>query len=327
MSKIQDALNKLKKDGVLPVQREVLSPALEQEALTTPRAGQAVLREPDVAPHLPQTSTQPSTRQRVVEIGPVPIVRKKKVTIEGPKHEINQEQLIRAGLMAPLDHAGPISDEFRRIKRPLIANATKHTGDVSDHMNVIMITSAMPNAGKTFCSMNLALSMSLERELNVLLVDADVAKRHISRELGLAEAPGLIDLLLDESLGIEEPLIRTDMNDIQVLPAGRWHPQATELLASDRMSAIIAELATRYADRIILLDSPPLLITSEAQALASQVGQVALVVEAGETSHQALMQTLEVLDHEKAINFILNKSRHSSQFGYYGGDYGYYGYE
>ncbi|HZD54429.1 MAG TPA: XrtA-associated tyrosine autokinase, partial [Woeseiaceae bacterium] len=260
---------------------------------------------------------------------------RKKVTIEGPKHTVDKEQLVKAGLLAPLDHAVYIADEFRRIKRPLISNATITSGEVAaqapdnmnEHMNVIMITSALPNAGKTFCSMNLALSISLERELNVLLVDADVAKRHITRELGLAEAPGLIELLLDESKSVDDALVRTDMNGIQVLPAGHGHPQATELLASDRMSSIINELATRYSDRIILLDSPPLLVTSEAQALASQVGQIALVIEAGETTQQSLAQTLEVLDRDKAINCILNKSRHSSQFGYYGGDYGYYGYE
>lgn len=255
------------------------------------------------------------------------IGRKKKVAIEGPKHKVDPQLLIKAGLLAPMDHAEPVADEFRRIKRPLITNATKSLEMGGDHMNVIMITSALPNAGKTFCSINLAVSMSLERELNVLLVDADVAKRHISREIGLADAPGLIDLLLDESCSIDEALVRTDLNDIQVLPAGRHHPQATELLASERMSRIIGELATRYSDRIILLDSPPLLITSEAQALASQVGQIVLVVEAGETTQQSLLQTIEVLDREKAINVILNKSRHSSQFGYYGGDYGYYGYE
>lgn len=316
MSKIQDALNKLKKDGTLPVeQRPRQQAAIPAEVLqaTTPSLEVAAM----------------SRERAEVSVAPIPI-RKKKVTIEGPKHAIDQQQLINAGLLAPLGHAVPIADEFRRIKRPLITNATgaiNAAGEPDDHMNVIMITSALPNAGKTFCSMNLALSMSLERELNVLLVDADVAKRHITRELGLAEAPGLIDLLLDESLHLDESLVRTDMNDIQVLPAGRGHPQATELLASDRMSSIIKELATRYSDRIILLDSPPLLITSEAQALASQVGQIALVVEAGETTQQSLLQTIEVLDRDKAINFILNKSRHSSQFGYYGGDYGYYGYE
>lgn len=294
MSKIQDALKKLQKEG------------------PPPAASPKKLRNGFVH------GEQPSS---------IPIARKKKVTIDGPKHHVEQQALVAAGLLAPLDHAIPVADEFRRIKRPLITNATQGLADAADHMNVIMIASALPKAGKTFCSVNLAVSISLERELNVLLVDADVAKPHISREFGLAEAPGLIDLLVDDGRSIEETLVRTDLNDIQILPAGSGHPQATELLASERMSQIVDELANRYPDRIILLDSPPLLITSEAQALASQVGQIALVVEAGETNHQTLLQAIDVLNSDKAINVILNKSRHASQPGYYGGEYGYYGYE
>jgi protein-tyrosine kinase len=257
----------------------------------------------------------------------IPLATRKKVTIEGHKHHVSQADLIRGGLLAPIDQAVPVADEFRRIKRPLIANAGKESERAGAHANVIMIASALPRAGKTFCSVNLAVSISLERELNVLLVDADVAKPHISREFGLGEAPGLIDLLIDESRGIDETLVRTDLNDIQVLPAGRRHPQATELLASERMSKIVTELARRYQDRIVILDSPPLLLTSEAQALAGQVGQIVLVVEAGNTSQQALLQTIESLASEKAINLVLNKAYHWDRSGYYPGDYGYYGYE
>jgi receptor protein-tyrosine kinase len=257
----------------------------------------------------------------------VPIARKKKFDALGPKYHVEQEALVRDGLLAPLDHAVSVADEFRRIKRPLINNAIKNSARTEDHMNMVLVTSAMPGSGKTFCVVNLAVSMSLERELNVVVVDADVLKPHISTSLGLEEREGLIDLLLDDSRSIEEMLVRTDLNDIQVLPAGRRHPQATELLASDRMVEIVEELATRYPDRIILLDSPPLLITSEANALASQVGQIALVIEAGKTDHHSLQQALELLDSNKAINAILNKSWHSTRIAYRGSGYGYYSYE
>jgi protein-tyrosine kinase len=283
--------------------------------LQAARAGQAAQPAPAA------TSLRASGRSAI------PIARKKKVTVEGEKHHIEQAELIAAGLLAPLDHAAPVADEFRRIKRPLIVNALEGARDPSSHANVIMIASALPSAGKTFCSVNLAASISLERDLNVVLVDADVAKPHISREFGLADMPGLIDLLVDDKHDVGDVLVRTDLNDIQVLPAGARHPQATELLASDRMSVVVHELATRYPDRLILLDSPPLLATSEAQVLASHVGQIALVVEAGVTTHQQLKQIVDALDPAKAINIILNKSRHWGKNASYGGDYGYYGYE
>ncbi len=255
----------------------------------------------------------------------IPIARKKKVAIDGVKHHLDEERLIRKGLLAPLDHAIPVADEFRRIKRPLIENAIRNEPglETADHMNLIMVASALPGAGKTFCSVNLAASISLERELNVLLVDADVAKPHISKAFGLADRPGLIDILEDETIPIDEVLVRTDLNDMQVLPAGREHSQSTELLASERMEAVMHELATRYQDRLIILDSPPLMITSEAQALAMQVGQIVLVVESGKTTDREIQEALELLDRDKAINMILNKSLYSQTGGYYGGGYGY----
>jgi len=256
----------------------------------------------------------------------IPTAHKKKVEFNGEKFHLDEKQLIRRGLLAPLEHAAPVADEFRRIKRPLIDNAIKRGGNNGDHMNLIMVASPLPGAGKTFCSVNLAASISLERELNVLLVDADVAKPHISHSFGLADRTGLIDILVDETMSVDEVLVRTDLNDIQVLPAGRKHSQSTELLASERMEEVMHELATRYPDRLIVMDSPPLMITSEAQAVARQAGQIALVVECGKTTNQEIQEALEQLDTDKAINIILNKSLYAQAGGYYGGGYGSYGF-
>jgi protein-tyrosine kinase len=293
MSKIQDALQKMQKG----------SPPKRAEARTD----------------------LPGNRQQLPETV-IPIARKKRIALQGTKHPLDEKHLIHGGLLAPLDHAIPVADQFRRIKRPLIDNVVKNAAIEADHMNLIMVSSALPGAGKTFCSVNLAASISLERELNVLLVDADVAKSHISKAFGLSDYPGLVDILADETLSIEDVLVRTDLNDIQVLPAGSKHSQLTELLASDRMGEVIRELATRYPDRIIIMDSPPLLVTSEAQALAKQAGQIVLVVESGKSLHQDVQETLHSLDQSKPINVILNKSIYTQASGYYGGGYGYYGF-
>ncbi len=270
--------------------------------------------------------SEPAIRHRRVPETVVPIARKKKVEFHGEKYHLDEKELVRRGLLAPIDQAIPVADEFRRIKRPLIDNMVNNAFETEYAMNLIMVASAMPGAGKTFCSVNLAASISLEREMNVLLVDADVAKPHISTAFGLREKPGLIDILEDERRSVEEVLIRTDLNDIQVLPAGRKHSQSTELLASDRMAEVMLELSTRYPDRVIVMDSPPLLVTSEAQALGKQAGQIALVIESGKTTPNEVQDALEVLDPDKAINVILNKSLYTQRGGYYGGSYGYDGF-
>lgn len=293
MSKIQEALKKLQGSG------RSKSGSSEKSAMTTHG-------------RLPKSV--------------IPIVRKKSINIGGERHHVDEGHLIRGGLLAPLDQALPIADEFRRIKRPLIENVINSAGNDNGYMNVIMVASALPGAGKTFCSVNLAASMSLERELNVMLIDADVAKPHISSAFGLDENAGLLDILEDDTRPTDEVLVRTDLNDIQILPAGRKHSQSTELLASDRMADVIKDLATRYPDRIIVVDSPPLLLTSEAQAITKQAGQITLVIESGKTLHQDVQETLETLDRSKPINVILNKSIYTQPGGYYGGGYGYYGF-
>ncbi len=303
MSKIHEALRKLQQQG---------SGDNRKSASGKSASGKSV------------SGNRPSKRRLPETV--VPIAKKKNFEFLGEKHHIEENALISGGLLAPLDQAIPVADEFRRIKRPLIDNFLRRDCAGTDHMNLILVASALPAAGKTFCSVNLAASISLEREINVLLVDADVAKPHISTAFGLAGRAGLIDVLEDESLPIESVLVRTDLNDIQVLPAGRKHSQSTELLASERMEEVMHELATRYPDRLIVMDSPPLMITSEAQSVARQVGQILLVVESGRTTTGEIQSALDNLDRDKAINVILNKSEYSQTGGYYGGAYGYYGF-
>lgn len=243
-----------------------------------------------------------------------------------PIHKVDVARLRASGLLPSLESSQSLAEEFRRIKRPLLANAQGHEAELGQHMNVIMVGSALPASGKTFCSLNLAMSLAMERNRTVLLVDADVAKPHISREFGLDDRPGLLDLLDSPNASISDAIVRTDLNDIRVLPAGTRHSEATELLASDQMKSLVHELSTRYPDRIIIMDTPPLLLTSEAHALAGLIGQIVIVVEAGKTPQQSLSQALDTLDPSKPINLVLNKSKYSTGRGYYGGYYNSYGY-
>jgi len=271
-------------------------------------------------------SRRSKSKRRKMPESVIPTASSKKIQFVGERFHLDQEHLIHLGLLAPLEQAIPVAGEFRRIKRPLIDNFSKNPSVGDDHMNLILVASPLPGAGKTFCCVNLAASISLERELSVLLVDADVAKPHISSAFGMSEKPGLIDVLEDDSISIDEVLIRTDLNDIQVLPAGRKHTQSTELLASARMASLMHELATRYTDRLIIMDSPPLLVTSEAQAVAKHAGQIALIVESGKTTNQNIEDAMELLERDKAINVILNKSVYSQSGSYYGGRYENYGF-
>lgn len=214
------------------------------------------------------------------------------------------------------------SDEYRRIKRPLLANAFGKTASLVDKGNLILVTSALPGEGKTTTAANLALSMKQEKDHTVLLVDCDINKQGTSKLFGLSGKPGLVDVLEDESLSIGDVLLRTDIPQLCVVSAGKGDEYVTELLASQRMSDIVAEMASRYDDRIIIFDAPPLLPTPQTQVLAGLVGQIVFVVEAGKTPQMLVEEAVEMLPEEKAVGILMNKAEGlSGRSGYY---YGYY---
>lgn len=224
---------------------------------------------------------------------------------------IDRNMLRRNGLLAPENQARFVADQYRLIKRPILANVARNRArGESSPMNLAMVASALPGDGKTFNCINLALSIASERDISVVLVDADVAKPHISSLFGIEQEPGLIDLLSNESMRIEETIIRTDIPGVSLLPAGSIHENATELLASQRMADIVSQFAEYQDSTMFIFDSPPILATSESRVLASSVGQIVLVVRAGHTPQHSVIEALESLDAAKPINLVLNESGH-----------------
>jgi protein-tyrosine kinase len=236
---------------------------------------------------------------------------------------LNMEVLRVRGYLPEASEDQRFADHYRRIKRPLIDKALSEAAAVGEP-RVIMITSALPGDGKTFTSVNLALSMALERDISVLLVDCDVARRHVSDIVGLKEESGLLDALVDESMDIDSLVVQTNLRGLSILPAGRRRVEAaTELLSSNRMRQIIATLCQRNPRRILLLDSPPLLITNEGRTLVKIAGQVVLVIRAGNTPLHAVQDSIGLFDARQAGGIILNQVQVSPVEGYYG--YGSYG--
>ena len=236
---------------------------------------------------------------------------------------VDRERLREEGFLAPEKYHRQLADEYRRIKRPLIANAFGIGVPKLENGNLILVSSATAGEGKTHTCLNLALSLSAERDRTVLLVDGDVPKPHISRLFGVADQPGLLDALGDHPPRLDSMLIRTDIPRLSVLPAGKWTDHAPELLASQRMSELCRELSERYPDRIIIFDSPPLLEATEAQAMSTHVGQVVVVIAENVTSRDNVSTAIGLLDEQKPINAVLNKSRSGLLGGYYYRGYGY----
>lgn len=237
---------------------------------------------------------------------------------------LNRKKMVKAGFLCSENTDNQMSEEYRVIKRPLVNNAKEDQESGINRKNLILITSSQPGEGKTFTAINLALSIASERDKQVLLVDADVAKPSINTVLGINEnESGLTDYLNGDEEDISMILIKTDIPGLTIIPAGKKHIYSTELLASKKMAALAEELHSRYADRIVIFDSPPLLAATQAEVLAGHVGQVVLVIEAEQTSQSMVLESIEKLEVCDVVMALLNKVTRSFDLNKYG--YGQYG--
>src|SRR6266700_2612780 len=243
----------------------------------------------------------------------------------GPRSKevlIDLEALAAAGFVTPQAQRSQIADEFRVIKRPIIKNAHERGGPRAERANLVMVTSAIPSEGKSFVALNLALSIALEVDSTVLLIDADVANPSIMKVLRLPQrSMGLLDLLTNADVKLSDVLLRTNVEKLSLLPAGTAHGRATEMLASETMAGLVEEMATRYPDRILVFDSPPLLATTEARALASHMGQIIMVVEADRTTQALVKHALETIESCPVVMMVLNKAPRPEVGNYYGHHY------
>jgi receptor protein-tyrosine kinase len=237
--------------------------------------------------------------------------------------EIDLGRLALRGMVTPNDSKSRIAEEYRLIKRPLLSNVQGRGADAVADANLIMITSALPGEGKSFNAVNMALSIAMELDHTVLLVDADVSKPSILATLGLPPRQGLMDVLTGAVDDVSGVLLKTNIENLSLLPAGTPHARATELLASDSMTRLLDEMSDRYSDRIIVFDSPPLLVTTEARVLATHMGQIVVVVEANRTTYAMIQQALSAVAACPVKLLLLNKSSESGPGGYYGYGYGY----
>ncbi len=234
---------------------------------------------------------------------------------------IDRARLRRHGLLDPDAPVGALAEEFRIVKRQLLAAADK-PGIPDEKRPIVLVCSANPDEGKTYCALNLALSLAGEQDVEVLLVDGDFGKPAILDMLGIEAQAGLVDSIADPSLDPEGLIVRTDIGALSLLGAGRQANNITELLASERTREVLARLTEANPRRIILFDSPPALATSAASVLASHAGQTVMVVRADRTAEADLREALDLLATCPHLSLLLNGAGFAASGRKFGSYYG-----
>ncbi|MDN4504268.1 XrtA-associated tyrosine autokinase [Alteromonadaceae bacterium BrNp21-10] len=217
-----------------------------------------------------------------------------------------------------------LSEEFRAIKRKVLSNAFGPLSKTLSNSNIIMVTSANPGEGKTYTAVNLALSIALEQDKTVLLVDADVLRPNVMRTLGVDYDNGLMEYLIGDVSDIADVMYQTNVEKLRIIPAGKSHHLSTELLASEKMLETVVEFANRYSDRVVIFDTPPLLGVNETAIMTNLAGQAVVVIAEGQTKLTNIESAIEQLNPTMAKGFVINKSRQNQGQSGYGYGYGYY---
>ena len=268
----------------------------------------------------PPAFTAPHVAAAMVAPAPAPALARP--VAPAPIHAavaIDRAVLSASGMIMPGASASVLAEEFRLVKRQLLQTARSLRADPAK-ARTILICSARPDEGKTFCAINLAISLAAERDTEVLLIDGDFAKRDLMPRLGLANGPGFLDALVDHALDAERLVVRTDIPQLSLLAAGSRTNDDTELLASERTREVLARLLAADPRRIVIFDSPPALAASLASVFALHAGQVMMVVRADRTTDGEIRDAVALLDGCEHIQLVLNQVRHQAA-GYRFGDY------
>lgn len=303
--------------GQTPAELQKSLPA-EVAAVSSPLLG-ASPTPPQTTRPVPNGSSPPDT---------LPIPEAAAELPPSQRIEFDLVALAAANIVTPTSIRSQVADEFRVVKRPLLTNVKAKGAKALGHSNLIMVTSAVAGEGKSFTSINLAMSIAAELDHTVLLVDADLARPSLPRMLGVPEGPGLLDVL-SGSADMSDVLLTTNVDKLTFLRSGTPHPRATELLASEAMQQLLDDMSKRYSNRIIIFDSPPLLLTTEARTLAMSMGQIVFVVRADKTLQSAVQHALATIEACPVKMMLLNQARAEKHgaYGEYGLGYGYaYGY-
>jgi receptor protein-tyrosine kinase len=313
LNSIEKALQKQQQDAESLRESQLLQAKPIDEALPTESSIEKAQRtQPDQTVESPEAS--PEAQNTVNKVTANKVVSNAKIILD-------LEMLAQKGFVSTDSRRQVINEEFRVIKRKLLDNAFGPLSKSLKNSNIIMVTSARQGEGKTFTAINLALSIALEQDKTVLLVDSDVLRPNVMKTLELKNEQGLMEYLLGEKDDISEVMCRTNLDKLRIITAGKSHHLSAELLASERMFAAVEEFANRYTDRIVIVDTPPLLGINETAILANLAGQAVVVTEEFKSKLVDVENAVKHLRPEMAIGFIVNKTE---QVSLEGGGYGYY---
>jgi Mrp family chromosome partitioning ATPase len=243
----------------------------------------------------------------------------------GEALEWSDERFERAGLLAAPEFRGLHRSQYRGIRRVLLDRIRGNAGEFGARSRAVVVTSALAREGKTFTSFNLASSLARDPEYQVLLIDTDLARRTMSKALGVGARPGLSECLLDPAQDVA-PLAMPLAERLSVLAAGCRYMEAGDRIATTAFPQLLDRLLLQHPALVVVMDAGPLLLSAESEVVTARAGAALLVVRAGSTTRRAVRDAMERIPKHVPAAVLLN-AWEPSGFGdperYYGDYYDY----
>lgn len=264
--------------------------------------GTAPDKRPLEAPK-PAGPSEPAAAERAAARMPAPV--------RWPAHtaaaEFDSQGLEAAGLYPPERCARRLRDEFRAIRREVVAASQQNMGAGGQSVGpIVVVTSAAPGDGKSYTAFNLAQSIAGQGMHDVLLVDADFVKRTISNACNVGDRPGLAELLARPGADFFDCAYPTPTQRLRILPAGRRAQSAHDLFAPARVNSLFESIRAAMAEHIVIVDTPPILVSSDTSVVLDVAGQVLLVVRAGTSLQDAVHEAVGRIRKTLPVGVILN---------------------
>ena len=215
-----------------------------------------------------------------------------------------------------------VTEQFRRLRTLIIKPGVVNTP------KIIMVASAVSGEGKSLVAVNLASIIAAELHSHALLVDCDLRNPSLTRWFGLQEKKGLSDYLTGEA-EVQDLLIKTSIDKLSILSGGSIQENPVELVGSNKMKTLIQDLKSRYEDRYIIIDSSPILATTEPSVLNEIVDGIILVIKSGDTPRETIQQAVRLLNKNKILGVVLNNMQFKTKAlfqRYFGTNHQYYDY-
>lgn len=292
------------------------SPSQQPEIFPPVTTGFSV--DPVTSPAVPRTMVQSFADASSNKAGPEDRSR-------DPAAVISQTSLAAQGIVLPSAGTSRTVEEFRALKRELLATIARNRGAASGpRSRVVLVTSASPGEGKTFTATNLALALAYEKDVRVLLMDADAYRQSLLSYLGITAEMGWLDYVSGLVPRASDVIVRTNLPNFSVLPAGKVREQIPELMSSSRTAELLDELTLEDPARTVVIDAVPCLTSTEPSILAGLAGQTIFVVAAHETAQDQIEASLRQLSASSSVSLMLNKMHPAlaDHFKGYGYSYG-----